>query len=61
MDETTLPHRAMTVAEVAAFFQVDKQTVYRWIKSGRLPAAKPGQAWQIPPAAVVAMIQNRVT
>jgi excisionase family DNA binding protein len=39
--------RFYSVEEVAARLMVDKQTVRRWIKSGRLSAYKPGLEWRI--------------
>jgi excisionase family DNA binding protein len=31
-----------SVEEVATYFRVDPETVRRWVRSGRLKAAKPG-------------------
>jgi len=36
-----------TIEEVADRLQVSDQTIRRWIKSGRLPAYKPGREWRI--------------
>ncbi len=32
-----------TLAEVAEHFQVDKRTVYRWMKAGKLQGVKPSR------------------
>ena len=42
-----LKEHLLTCTEVARQFQVDKETVRRWARSGKLPATKIGQAWLI--------------
>ena len=42
-----MSERFNSVEEVAEQLQVDKQTVRRWIKEGRLAAVKPGLEWRI--------------
>jgi len=37
----------LTVAEVAEKLRVDRTTVYRWIKAGKLKAYKAGQQYRI--------------
>lgn len=37
----------LTVNEVAEMLKVDIETVYRWLKTGKLPGAKVGGAWRI--------------
>jgi len=37
----------LTVAEVAEKLRVDRTTVYRWIKSGKLKAYRAGQQFRI--------------
>lgn len=50
-----------TVKEVAAKFRVKPRTVYRWLKSGRMPAIEtPGGQWRITGEAVNAEFQSRV-
>ncbi len=34
-------------AELAKFFGVSDQTIWRWCKSGKLPAFKIGSQWQV--------------
>ncbi|GAB4248758.1 MAG: hypothetical protein Kow00129_09540 [Thermoleophilia bacterium] len=41
-----------TVDEVAGLLRVHRNTVYRWCRSGRLPATKVGKDWRIPASAV---------
>jgi excisionase family DNA binding protein len=43
----TEPEHYQTIEEVAEGLQVSDQTIRRWIKSGRLPAYKPGREWRI--------------
>jgi len=42
-----LPRRMLTIDEVAALMRVHRNTVYRWCRSGRLPAAKVGKDWRV--------------
>lgn len=50
-----------TVEEVATRFRVKPRTVYRWIKSGRMPAIKtPGDQWRIPGEAVRQEFESQV-
>ncbi len=37
----------MTVEQVAAYLQLHKLTIYRYIREGRLPASKVGKAYRI--------------
>ena len=37
----------LTVNEAASLLRVDTETVYRWINSTKLPAAKIGGIWRI--------------
>jgi len=32
----------LTINEVTSIFQVSRQTIYNWVKAGRLKAYKPG-------------------
>lgn len=38
--------------EVAAFLKVDKDSVYRWVAQGRLPAIKVGKLTRFRPEAI---------
>jgi excisionase family DNA binding protein len=39
--------------QVARIFDVDYQTVWRWVKKGRIPAFKtPGNQWRVRASAV---------
>lgn len=39
--------RPFTVEEAAEFLQVNINTITRWIKEGKLKAAKIGRSWRI--------------
>jgi excisionase family DNA binding protein len=43
----TEPEHYQTIEEIADRLQVSDQTIRRWIKSGSLPAYKPGREWRI--------------
>lgn len=45
MNKTT-PGEVMTVKEVAEYLRVAESTVYRYVKSGYLPAWKLGGSWR---------------
>ena len=38
----------MTVTDAADVLHVHRETIYRWIRDGRLYAFKIGHAWRIP-------------
>jgi len=39
--------KKLTIREVAEMYQVSDATVNRWIKQGKLRAAKVGKSWRI--------------
>lgn len=39
----------MSVGEVADLLRVHDQTIWRWLKSGKLPGTKVGHSWRIDP------------
>jgi excisionase family DNA binding protein len=40
--------KTLSITEVAKHFYVDYQTVWRWVKYGKLPAFKtPGGQWRV--------------
>jgi excisionase family DNA binding protein len=59
--KTTLPAvNWLTVAEVADYFDVARMTVYRWIRSGELPAVQlgnDGRNYRIDEEAVKALMK----
>lgn len=40
-------HDVMTVAQVATYLQINKLTVYKYIREGRLPAVRLGRAFRV--------------
>ncbi|MBM3469638.1 MAG: helix-turn-helix domain-containing protein [Armatimonadetes bacterium] len=44
---TTEPGPVMTVAQVAAHLQLNRLTVYRYVREGRIPAARIGKVYRI--------------
>lgn len=50
----------LTVRQAAAALAMHPQTVYEWIKSGKLPAFKAGRAVRIAPEHVAAALQAHV-
>jgi excisionase family DNA binding protein len=49
----------LTVAEAAARLGVSQWTVVRWIRSGRLPASRPGHAYRVREEHVAALLVER--
>ena len=46
MENTQRAHDdLLEVGDVCALYHVDKKTVYRWIKSGKLTGKKAGRKW----------------
>jgi excisionase family DNA binding protein len=44
----TQPPDILTPEQAAAYLQVDRETVYRYIRNGKLVASKLGRAYRIP-------------
>lgn len=38
--------RLMTVREVSAYLRVDRSTIYRLVRTGRIPAFRVGSDWR---------------
>jgi excisionase family DNA binding protein len=54
----------LTIDEVRAYLRVNVRTVYRMIRSGRLPAVRVGRQWRVRPAdldAWLAGLQNEAS
>ena len=62
-----LPHmqgrddKIMNVEELAKFFGVSNQTIWRWCKSGKLPAFKIGSQWKIRQSDINKIINQKIT
>jgi len=44
----TQPPDILTPEQAAAYLQIDRETVYRYIRNGKLAASKLGRAYRIP-------------
>lgn len=44
----TQPPDILTPEQAAAYLQVDRETIYRYIRNGKLVASKLGRAYRIP-------------
>ena len=49
----------MTVEQVAAYLQLNKLTVYRYIREGRIPAARLGKAYRVRKSDVDAFLESQ--
>lgn len=60
LEELMAVERPLRIAEVAEVFGVDRKTVSRWARSGKLPAVRtPGGHWRILPAGLRALIEAK--
>ena len=57
-DDAT-PRRIMTVAEVAEYFSVGRNTIYRWARKGKIPAFKIGADWYFDRGAIEKLVTDR--
>jgi excisionase family DNA binding protein len=46
MDKETLKGQVLTVEQLAEYLQVDKYTIYRLAKKGKIPATKVAGQWR---------------
>ena len=53
--------KIMNVEELAKFFGVSNQTIWRWCKSGKLPAFKIGSQWKIRQSDINKIINQKLT
>jgi excisionase family DNA binding protein len=53
--------KIMGVDELAKFFGVSGQTIWRWCKSGKLPAFKIGSHWKVRQSDIAKSISQKVT
>ncbi len=53
------PGDLMTVEQVAAYLQLNKLTVYKFVRSGELPAARLGRSFRVRRADVDAFLEAR--
>lgn len=51
----------MTVEQVADYLQLNKLTIYKYIREGRLPAARLGKAYRIRLADVDAFLERQMS
>ena len=52
--------KIMGVEQLAKFFGVSDQTIWRWCKAGRLPAFKIGAQWKIRQSDLNQIINQKV-
>jgi excisionase family DNA binding protein len=53
--------KILNVEELASFFGVSNQTVWRWCKSGKLPAFKIGSQWKIRQSDINKIINQKIS
>ncbi len=58
--ETTQEREILTVDQAAAYLQIHKVTVYKYIRAGVLPAAKLGKVYRIYRRDLEALLAGRV-
>ena len=53
--------KIMNVEQIAKFFGVSDQTIWRWCKSGKLPAFKIGSQWKVRQSDISKIINQKLT
>ena len=53
--------KIMNVGQLSKFFGVSDQTIWRWCKSGKLPAFKIGSQWKIRRSDINKIINQKLT
>lgn len=51
-NDTTMPEKFLTDAEVAEILRIDIKTVQRMCRDGRMKGIKAGREWRIPESAL---------
>ena len=57
-DDAT-PRRILTVAEIAEYLKVQRGTIYRWARKGKIPAFKIGTDWYFDRDAIERLMIDR--
>jgi excisionase family DNA binding protein len=52
--------KILSVEELAKFFGVSDQTIWRWCKSGKVPAFKIGSQWKVRQSDLNKIINQKV-
>jgi excisionase family DNA binding protein len=53
--------KIMNVEQLAKFFGVSNQTIWRWCKAGKIPAFKIGAQWKIRQSDINKIINQKLT
>ena len=53
--------KILGVTELAKFFGVSEQTIWRWCKAGKIPAFKIGSQWRIRQSDLNRIINQKVS
>ena len=53
--------KILNVEELASFFGVSAQTIWRWCKTGKIPAFKIGAQWKIRQSDLNKIINQKVS
>jgi excisionase family DNA binding protein len=56
--EVRLEERHLSLSEAAAALDISERTAYRWVKSGKLRAYKPGRDYWIPESAIREVVEE---
>lgn len=56
---SSIPSDVMTVEQVAAYLQLNKLTLYKYIREGRLPASRLGKVYRVRQSDVDAFLESQ--
>ncbi|OFZ15349.1 MAG: hypothetical protein A2X86_17695 [Bdellovibrionales bacterium GWA2_49_15] len=61
MNLTLSTERWLSVEEIACHLGVSKESVYRWVENGKMPAHKLGRQWKFKTSQIDAWLINGCT
>jgi excisionase family DNA binding protein len=57
-EQSSREPQLLTLADVAKYLKIAERTAYQWVKDGRLPGFKLGNAWRFDRADIEAWVQK---
>lgn len=54
----TIAEPWLSVEQIAVYLAISKETVYRWLEKGKIPAHRVGKQWRFKPSEVDAWVKS---